>query len=54
MSLLIIDGGIGQPAERDVKKLDPEDIAATAHYLTTQNKSAWTFELDLRPHVESW
>ncbi len=54
VSLLIIDGGIGQPAEGDVKMLDPEDIAATAHYLTTQNKSAWTFELDLRPHVESW
>lgn len=54
VALIIIDGGVAKPASDDVKTLDPDDVAATAHYLTTQNKSAWTFELDIRPHVETW
>ncbi|MEM9191755.1 MAG: SDR family NAD(P)-dependent oxidoreductase [Myxococcota bacterium] len=54
VALMIIDGGIGKPTGDEVKTLDPDDIAATAYYLTTQNKSAWTFELDLRPHLENW
>lgn len=54
VSLLIIDGGIDKPSGDEVKTLDPDDIAKAAAYLTEQNKSAWTFELDLRPHTESW
>lgn len=54
VSLLILDGGVAKPEPDDVKTLDPDDIASTAYYLTTQGKSAWTFELDLRPHLESW
>ncbi len=54
VSLLIIDGMIDKPSDDTVKTLDPDDIASTAHYLTQQNKSAWTFELDLRPHLENW
>jgi NADP-dependent 3-hydroxy acid dehydrogenase YdfG len=57
VSLLIVDGQIGEPgAEATVygERLDPNDIAAAALYLTTQPQSAWTFELDLRPSQENW
>ena len=54
VSLLIIDGMINKPEGDEVKSLDPDDIAGAAHYLTEQSKSAWTFELDLRPHSENW
>lgn len=54
VSLLILDGAVNKPTGGEISTLDPDDIAATAHYLTTQRPSAWTFELDLRPHLESW
>ncbi|MDX1516708.1 MAG: SDR family NAD(P)-dependent oxidoreductase [Woeseiaceae bacterium] len=57
VALLIIDGQIGDPdsaATRDGSKLDPRDIAEAAYTLTTQPRSAWTFELDLRPMQERW
>ena len=54
VSLIIIDGQIGKPEGDEIKTLDPDDIADAAYYLTQQNSSAWTFELDLRPHVENW
>ena len=34
--------------------LAPDDIADVVYHLTQQNKSAWTFELDVRPFGESW
>ncbi|KAA1470914.1 short-chain dehydrogenase/reductase SDR [Dentipellis sp. KUC8613] len=34
--------------------LKPEDIAEAYLYLTTQPRSAWTWELDLRPAHEKW
>ena len=54
VALMILDGGVQKPEGDEIKTLDPDDIASAAHYLTTQPKSAWTFELDLRPHLESW
>jgi NAD(P)-dependent dehydrogenase (short-subunit alcohol dehydrogenase family) len=54
VSLMIIDGMIDKPSGDEIKTLDPDDIAEAAFQLTRQNKSAWTFELDLRPHSESW
>ncbi len=57
VSLLIIDGQIdepGGPATVDGKRLDPNDLAELAHYLTTQPRSAWSFEVDARPNQESW
>ncbi len=54
VALLIIDGLIDKPKSDEVKTIDPDAIANTAHYLATQEKSAWTFELDLRPHSENW
>lgn len=57
VSVLIIDGQIGDPdsaATRSGEKLDPRDIAAAAWQLTRQPRSAWSFEVDLRPQKESW
>lgn len=55
VALLILDGRVKTPDNPDVPdSLDPAAIAQTAHYLTTQPRSAWTFELDLRPSQESW
>ncbi|EIM84866.1 NAD-P-binding protein [Stereum hirsutum FP-91666 SS1] len=60
----IIDGGILTERSRsrhgeewesnpDVR-LDPESIAKSYLYLTNQDRSAWTWELDLRPAHEKW
>ena len=58
VSLLIIDGSIdaaGASADDpQAKRLRPEDIASEAFHLVQQDRSAWTFELDLRPLQESW
>lgn len=58
VSLLIIDGTIdapGSPADDpQARRLRPEDIAAEAFHLVKQDRSGWTFELDLRPLHESW
>jgi NAD(P)-dependent dehydrogenase (short-subunit alcohol dehydrogenase family) len=32
--------------------MDPEAVAETCRHLIDQDESAWTFELDLRPHVQ--
>ena len=34
--------------------LDPHEIARNYVWLHNQRRSAWTFELDLRPWVEKW
>jgi short-subunit dehydrogenase len=58
VSLLIIDGGIDDPGtapdQPAAARLRPEAIAAEALHLTQQDRSAWTFELDLRPLKETW
>jgi NAD(P)-dependent dehydrogenase (short-subunit alcohol dehydrogenase family) len=62
---VIIDGPIDMPWIRDnfpdlVKQrpadglLNPADIAETYFALHQQPRSAWTFEIDLRPWVEPW
>jgi NAD(P)-dependent dehydrogenase (short-subunit alcohol dehydrogenase family) len=57
VSLLIIDGSIASAGSAEAdrgEQLDPKDIAELAHYVTTQPRSAWSFELDARPSGESW
>ena len=58
VSLIIIDGGIGDalgaPSAEPPTQLDPGDIAHAALFLARQPRSAWTFELDVRPQMESW
>ena len=61
VSYVIIDGVIdltrtrkAMPDKLDEFFLNPDDIAESVFYLTTQQRSAWTFELDLRPFGEKW
>ena len=58
---LIIDGQISaeRPGYSESERgedhvLKPEAIAETAWFLHSQQRSAWTQELDLRPYVEKW
>jgi NAD(P)-dependent dehydrogenase (short-subunit alcohol dehydrogenase family) len=57
----VIDGGIGRPgtdpraAERgDDGMLAPEAIAETYLHIHRQHRSAWTWEVELRPWVEKF
>lgn len=58
VALIIIDGGIKSPdadSNADAPEmLDPDDIATTAYFLSQQPRSAWSFEVDVRPSQESW
>lgn len=58
---VIIDGQIATPVVEanhpnrdDDSFLDPDAIAETYWDLVTQDRSAWTLELDVRPHVEEF
>jgi NAD(P)-dependent dehydrogenase (short-subunit alcohol dehydrogenase family) len=46
----VIDGGIGKDAGD--AKLDPDEIAKTYLGVYRQQRSAWTWEVELRPWVE--
>jgi len=55
----IIDGAIGtpgreEPADRPDAMLDPDAIAANYLHLLRQPRSAWTWEMELRPWVEKF
>jgi len=55
-----IDGQIATPGavagtDRDAEEfLDPDAIADSYWHLVEQERSSWTLELDLRPHVEEF
>jgi NAD(P)-dependent dehydrogenase (short-subunit alcohol dehydrogenase family) len=57
---IIIDGIIATPRTRKLpgvtpeQCLNPNELAETYLHLIQQDRSAWTFELDLRPDVESF
>ena len=52
---VVIDGGIQPPgSDPDEALLDPDAIAESYWQLVEQDRSAWTLELDLRPHVEDF
>jgi len=55
---VVLDGQIlpaDGPGDRDAEAfLDPDEIAESYWHLVEQDRSAWTLELDLRPHVESF
>lgn len=53
----VIDGGIRSaarpdPADSPDSTLDPDAIAETYWHVATQPRSAWTWEVELRPWVE--
>ena len=56
---VVIDGGIksarrAEPADAPASLLDPDAIAATYLQLIHQPRSAWTWEIELRPWVETF
>jgi NAD(P)-dependent dehydrogenase (short-subunit alcohol dehydrogenase family) len=55
----VIDGGIrstrrAEPADASDSLLDPDAIAATYLHVLQQPRSAWTWEVELRPWVEKF
>jgi NAD(P)-dependent dehydrogenase (short-subunit alcohol dehydrogenase family) len=61
VALIVIDGVIDSPQARsqlpgkpDTFFIEPDAIAETVYSLTKQVKSAWTFELEVRPFAETW
>lgn len=61
VALFVIDGVIDLPRSRkmlpdrpDTFFLKADDIADTVYHTARQPKSAWSFEVDLRPFVERW
>jgi len=61
VSLIVVDGVIDLATTRQRMKDKPDDffikaadVAATAFWLTTQARSAWSFEVEARPFGETW
>ncbi len=51
----VIDGGIGESADANAPdKLHPDHIADTYFHVHNQPRSAWTWEVELRPFVEKF
>ena len=56
---VVVDGGIrsarrAEPAEAPDSLLDPDAIAATYMHLIHQPRSAWAWEIEVRPWVEKF
>ena len=61
VALIVIDAVVDLPRTRrtmpdkpDSFFLKPDEMAATAVWLAQQPRSAWTFEVDVRPFGEKW
>jgi len=61
VALIIIDGMVDLPSTRERMPdtpqeafVSPEGYADAVSFLLQQRRGAWTFELDIRPHVEDW
>src|SRR5690606_25679045 len=61
VALIVIDGVVDLPRTRQAMPdkpdsffVRPDDVAATAHWLAQQPRSAWSFEVVARPFGEKW
>ena len=61
VALIVIDAVVDLPETRrrmpdktDSFFLKPDDMAASAVWLAQQPRSAWTFEIEVRPNGETW
>lgn len=61
VSLVIVDGVVDLPRTRQMMRdrpdsffIKPSAVAETAYHLTSQDPSAWSFEVEARPFAESW
>ena len=48
----VIDGAIDQPGGGNDARLDPDGIASTYMHFLDQHRSAWSWEIEVRPWVE--
>jgi NAD(P)-dependent dehydrogenase (short-subunit alcohol dehydrogenase family) len=56
---VVVDGGIKSerrpdPPDKPDSMLDPDAIAQSYWYLLQQHRSAWTWEIELRPWLEKF
>jgi NAD(P)-dependent dehydrogenase (short-subunit alcohol dehydrogenase family) len=61
VALIVVDGVVNlaqtrkrMPDKPDSFFVEPDDVAATAFWLTQQRPSAWSFEVEARPFAETW
>ncbi len=61
VALVIIDGVVdlertrqAMPDKPDSFFVQPDAVAATVHWLSRQDRSAWSFEVEARPFAEHW
>jgi NAD(P)-dependent dehydrogenase (short-subunit alcohol dehydrogenase family) len=61
VALIVVDGVVGGPITRarvgdrpDEFFIDPAGVAAIAASLVSQDRSAWSFEVEARPYKEKW
>lgn len=61
VAYVVLDGAVDGPRLRQVLPDRPDDfflkpaaVAETVYHLAGQDRSAWTFELDLRTSTEKW
>lgn len=61
VALVIIDGVVDLPRTRksmpdrgDDFFVKPASVAETVYHLSTQERSAWSFEVEARPFGERW
>ena len=50
----VIDGGIGQKQMGDYQMINPDEIAKTYLDFYNQDKSVWSWEIELRTSVEKF
>jgi hypothetical protein len=54
---VVVDGGIRsarRPGDGQDQWLDPDAIAETYLHLLRQHRSAWTWEIEVRPWLEKF
>ncbi|MEM1350056.1 MAG: SDR family NAD(P)-dependent oxidoreductase [Myxococcota bacterium] len=61
VAMIVVDGMVDLPKTRERMPEKPDEFfvspagtAAVALHLAQQPRNAWTFQLEVRPHVESW
>jgi len=61
VAMIVVDGMVDLPSSRkrmpekpDEFFVGPAETAAVALHLARQPRRAWTFQLEVRPHIENW
>ena len=54
VGLFILDGQVGDAGGEDRTKLDPDAVANTYWSVANQDRTAWSFETEVRPALENW